>query len=476
MSATPVQASAPPDGSAACAAAGPGRSGLALAVIATCNAMIQLDDPIVNIALPGMRRELGLSAVDASWVVTAYLLAFGGLLLLGARAGDLLGRRRVFLVGVGLFTAAALLRGPAPGIEYLIVVRAVQGTGAALAASNGLALLLATFPEGTARKKAIAVCTAVGALCAAGGLLLAGSLTALSSWRWVLYLDAPLGLAVLVLAPFALRETARTRGRFDLAGAVLSVLASACVVYGLARAAEHPWSDELVVVSLVTGALALAAFVAVERRAEQPIVPPRLFAHRDRLLAYAGTLAAPGAVIGAYFFLSQFFQAERGWSALAAGCALMPLPATMVLVALVAVRWERRWGVRRLMAGGAVLLVVGNGWLAALDTSDSYARGVLPGLMALGAGMACCVLPATIVATSAVRPGEAGAAAGALNSLQAIGGSIGLATLVTVYTQGFGMAGGFTAGAVFACVALLAAVGMRRAPRPVRLRHVPLKP
>ncbi|WP_405606844.1 MFS transporter [Streptomyces sp. NBC_00076] len=178
----------------------------ALGVIAGCNAMIQLDDPIVNIALPGLREALGLSAMGAAWVINAYLLTFGGLLLLGGRAGDILGRRRVFMAGVALFTAAAALRGLAQSAEFLIAVRAVQGVGAALAAPSGLALLLSTFTEGAARKRAIAVCTMVGAVCTAGGLLLAGTLTSLSSWRWVLYLDVPLGLAIVLLAPIRARR------------------------------------------------------------------------------------------------------------------------------------------------------------------------------------------------------------------------------------------------------------------------------
>lgn len=444
------------------------RPGVALAVIALCNAMIQLDDPIVNIALPGMREGLGLSAVGASWVVNAYLLAFGGLLLLGGRAGDILGRRAVFLAGVGLFTAAAALRGLAPSGEFLVAVRAVQGAGAALAAPSGLALVLSMFAEGAPRKRAIAVCTAVGAVSTAGGLLLAGALTSLSSWRWVLYLDVPVGLVILLLAPFVIEETARSRGRFDLAGALVSALGAASLVYGLAQAAERPWSDPAVVGCVAAGAGLLVVFAAIERRAEQPIVVPELFGDRDRVLAYAATLAVPGALIGTYFFLNQFFQGRHGWSALATACALLPLPVTMAATAGAAVRLERRIGAKRLMAGGAALLVAGNLWLAGLGTSDAYASGVLPALVLLGAGMACCVLPPTVLATSGLARDEAGAAAAVLNSLQSVGGSIGLAALVAVTAQTGGMAGGFMTGAAFAGFALLAATLLRRGPREVR--------
>lgn len=434
------------------------RGAAALAVIAGCNAMIQLDDPIVNIALPGMREELGLSAVGASWVVNAYLLAFGGLLLLGGRAGDILGRRKVFMAGVGLFTAAASLRGLAPSGDMLVTLRVVQGAGAALAAPSGLALLLSTFAEGTSRKRAIAVCTTVGAVSTAGGLLLAGALTAIGSWRWVLFLDVPIGVAIVLLAPFVLDETARHRGRFDLAGALLSAVAAASLVYGLGRAAERPWSDPLVVGCLLAGAVLFAVFAAVERRAQQPIVVPRLFAGRDRLLAYLGTLAVPGALIGTYFFLNQYFQRQHGWSALATACALLPLPVTMAVTAGFAVRLERRIGARRLWAAGACLLVTGNVWLSTLGTGDAYAATVLPALVLLGAGMACSVLPPTVLATSRLRGDEAGAASSVLNSVQSVGGSIGLATLVTVAAHTSGMTGGFVASAAFAGCVLLAAL------------------
>ncbi|MFC7310257.1 MFS transporter [Streptomyces monticola] len=441
------------------------RPGLALAVIAGCNAMIQLDDPIVNIALPGMRADLGLSTVAASWVLSAYLLVFGGLLLLGGRAGDLVGRRRVFLVGVALFTAAAGLRALAPTTEILVALRAVQGVGAALAAPSGLALLLSMFAEGTARKKAIAVCTAVGACSTAGGLLLAGALTSISSWRWVLLLNVPLGLAILLLGPRVLDETARNRGRFDVAGALLSAAGAAGLVYGLSRAADHAWSDPTVAGPLAGGVALMAVFVAVESRASQPIVMLRLFADRGRVLAYLATLAIPGSLIGAYFFLSQFFQQQSGWSALAAAGALLPVPVTMAVTATFAVRFERRLGPKRMMALGATALAAGNVWLSQLDAGDAYAPHVLPALLLLGTGMALSVIPPTVLATSGLRSDEAGAAASVLNAVQTMGGSLGIALLVTAsadrgsFTDS--MSVGFTTGAAFAAAALVAAVSIR---------------
>jgi predicted MFS family arabinose efflux permease len=277
----------------------------------------------------------------------------------------------------------------------------------------------------------------------------------------VLLLDVPVGLAILLLSPLVLRETPRHRGRFDLAGALLSAAGAAALVYGLTRAAELPWNDPGVTGWVGAGAALLGVFAVVERRARQPIVAPRLFADRDRLLAYAGTLAVPGALIGTYFFLNQFFQRQHGWSALATACALLPLPVTMAATAVAAGRLERYTGARRMWIAGASMLAAGNLWLAALSAGDSYVTSVLPALPLLGAGMACSVLPATVLATSGLRADEAGGAAGVLNALQSVGGSVGLAALVTVSSQTGGMTGGFAASAAFACLVLLAATLVR---------------
>ncbi|MFJ3927818.1 MFS transporter [Streptomyces sp. NPDC090022] len=436
------------------------RPRLALAVIASCNAMIQLDDAIVNIALPGMRADLGLTAVGSSWVLNAYLLAFGGLLLLGGRAGDILGRRKVFFAGVALFTAAAAARGLAPNAEVLTAVRVVQGMGAALAAPSGLALVLSMFEEGAPRRRAIAVCTAVGAVSTAGGLLLAGTLSSLSGWRWELLLNVPLGLLILAVGPAVITETRRNPGRFDLAGALLSALGATALVYGLARAAEAGPGDARALGCVASGVALFALFAGVERRAERPIVAPGLFRSRNRVLSYAGTLAVPGSVMGAYFFLNQYFQQQSGYGPLDAALALTPLAATMALMAGAAVRLERLLGARYLMAAGASLLLTGNLWLSQLGAASSYWTAVLPPLLLLGAGMACCVIPPTVLATSGLARGEAGAASSVLNAVQTLGGSLGLAVLVAVASRS-GMSAGFTAGAVCAGVALVAALLIR---------------
>ncbi|MEV6583019.1 MFS transporter [Streptomyces sp. NPDC051582] len=467
MSASVIErpAAAPPAG-----APRRSRPGLALAVIAGCNAMIQLDDPIMNIALPGIRADLGLSALAASWVIGAYLLAFGGLLLLGGRAGDILGRRRVFVAGVALFTAAAAVRAVVPSGELLIAVRAVEGAGAAAAAANGFVLMLSTFAEGAARKRAIAVCTAVGAASTAGGLLLAGALTSAGSWRWVLLLNVPMGVAIVLLAPRVIAETGRIRGRFDLRGALLSALGAAALVYGLSQAAEHPWSDVLVAGPLLGGLVLLSVFVGTQRRAAEPIVRLALFRDRDRALAFASMLVLPGGLIGAYFFLSQFFQQHHGWSPLEAALGLLPVPLTMAAMAGAGVRVERAVGPKPMMAIGAAALIAENLWLSRLGPADAYLTGVLPALVLLGAGMAFCVIPPTVLATSGLRPEELGSAASVLNALQSVGGSLCIALMVTA-SAGYAdfsdtMSAGFTAGAAFATAALLIALSLRPRTRP----------
>ncbi|MFH9354220.1 MFS transporter [Kitasatospora sp. NPDC017646] len=470
------------------APAPPGRgavhAGVALGLLAGCNAMVLLDESMVQIALPGMSQDLGLTPVGLGWVISAYLLAFGGLLLLGGRMGDLLGRRRVFLAGVALFTVAAALRGAATSGDFLIAVRALQGVGSALAAPSALALVLSMFGEGALRKRAIAVYTAVGAASTAGGLLLAGMLSAVSSWRWVLLLNVPLGLLILLLAPLVVEETRPSRGRFDLPGALMSTLGAVGLVLGLTRAAEHPWTDVTVAGPAAAGVALLLVFIVIERGAQQPIVVLRLFDDRSRIWAYVGTFAVQGALIGTGFLLIQFFPQFAGYSPLLSAVALTPVTAAMISMSGAAVWLERRFGPRNLLLTGAVLLIVSNLWLSRLTPDFGYGEDVLPALLLFGCGMALCVVPSTILATSGLHSDEAGAASSVQNALQTVGASLGLAILVTAGTNaGRGaeqalpagapaeeaaghvfmesMSAGFVAGAGLAVAAFLAALFIR---------------
>ncbi len=295
----------------------PSTATMVLAIILTCQLMIVLDASIVITALPEIHTELGFSPTGLSWVQNAYALTFGGLLLLGARAGDLLGRRRVFMAGLALFTFASLLGGLAQSSTWLLAARALQGVGAAIAAPSTLALLTTTFSEGAARTRAIAMYSSASAAGASIGLLLGGLLTDLISWRWGLFINVPIGIAIVALAPRYLPDTEPRHGHFDLAGAATSVLAMSTIVYGFVRAASEGWGDSVTVAAFSAGILLLVSFLMIERRAEQPITPLRLFSDRRRSGAYAARMLTVAGMFSMFFFLTQFMQGVLHYSPLA---------------------------------------------------------------------------------------------------------------------------------------------------------------
>jgi len=300
-----------------------------LAVILTSQLMVVLDETIVNVALPDIKTALGFSDSQLSWVLNAYTLTFGGLLLLGARAGDLLGRRRTFLAGITVFTFASLVGGFATTGWFLLAARALQGVGGALAAPSSLALLATMFPEGRERLRAIALYTAVSIGGGAIGLISGGMLTQWASWRWVLFVNVPIGLAVLAVGASVLPETARRKGRFDLAGALTSTIGVGALVYGFVRAASSGWSDTVTVSAFVLGVVLLVAFVRTELRAEQPITPLRLLTNASRSGANVARGLLFAGMFGMFFFLTQFLQDVLGYSPLQAGFAFLPVPLTV---------------------------------------------------------------------------------------------------------------------------------------------------
>src|SRR6266851_3356490 len=327
-------------------------SAVVLAIVLTCQLMLILDVSVVITALPKIQSTLGFSPAGLSWVQNAYTLAFGGLLLLGARAGDILGRRRVFVAGIALFTAASLLGGLAQSELWLLAARTVQGIGAAIAAPSTLALLTLTFREGRERTRALSLYSAVSGGGGSVGLVLGGMLTTWASWRWGLLINVPIGIALIVLAPRYLPETERRTGRFDLTGAATSTLGMTALVYGFVRAAADGWSNRGTVGSFAAAALLLAAFVLTERRAEQPITPLRLFASRERSGAYAARILVIGGVFGMFFFLTQFFQDVKHYSALQAGLAFLPQTVVLFAMLLVVPRIVARVGSTWLLGGG----------------------------------------------------------------------------------------------------------------------------
>ena len=416
--------------------AGP-RLGLALLVIATAQLMVVLDATIVNVALPHIQRALGFSGSGLEWVVTAYALAFGGLLLLGGRAGDLLGRRKVFIAGLLLFSAASLAGGFATSQPWLLAARAVQGAGAAIIAATALALIATTFPEGQPRNRAMGVYAAMSVAGGAIGLIAGGLLTTYLSWRWVLFVNVPIGLAAALAAPRVLGESPRQRGRFDLPGAVTASGGLAALVYGLSNAATTPdgvshWADARVVASLAASALLLAAFTVIEIRSTHALLPVRLLADRNRTGANLIMLCAGAATFGMFFFLTVFMQAVWGYSALKTGLAYLPLTAGIMVASGAAAQLIPRIGARPLLLAGAPAAAGGLYWLSRISEHSSYAGAVLGPMLVIAVGLGLLFVPVTLVAMSRVADEESGVAASLRNTGQQVGGAIGLAVLGTV--------------------------------------------
>src|SRR3984957_3928597 len=330
-----------------------------LGVILTAQLMVVLDATIVNVALPHIQRSLHFSNSSLSWVLNAYVLTFGGFLLLGARSGDLLGRRRTFLAGITIFSLSSLAGGLAVTGWMLLSARALQGVGAALAAPSSLALLTTVFSDGPQRVRAIGLFTTGSAAGGAIGLVAGGALTQLVSWRWVMFVNVPIGIAVLLVGRIALQETPRRTGHFDIAGAVTSTLGMVGIVFGLVEAGPHGWSSPLPVGSLAVGAFLLGVFVRIETRAEEPIVPLRLFASGTRTTANVSRGLMYAGMYGMFFFVGQFLQDVAGYSPLRTGLCFLPVPAAGFLSSqLVSKGLVRRVPPKVLMMGGISLTVV----------------------------------------------------------------------------------------------------------------------
>jgi EmrB/QacA subfamily drug resistance transporter len=354
-------------------------------------------------------------------------------LLLGARAGDILGRRRVFLGGIALFTLASLAGGFAHSPAELLVARAVQGVGGALASPSALALLMTMFPEARARTRAIGLYTAVSIGGSAVGLIAGGMLSEWASWRWVLFVNVPIGIVLVALAIPSLPETPRQHGRFDLAGAVTSTVGMAALVYGFVNAASDGWGNLRTIGSFAAGLVLLAAFVLTELRAESPITPLRLFADRNRSSAYVARLLLVAGMMGMFFFLTQFLRGVLGYSDLVTGFAFVPLTAIVFAASQLSARvLVERVGAHRLMIIGITFSTLGMLWLTQLGEHSGYGSVVGP-LMVFGLGNGLAFVPLTSAALEGVDPRDAGAASGLVNVMQQVGGALGLAVLVTVF-------------------------------------------
>jgi EmrB/QacA subfamily drug resistance transporter len=472
-------------------------AGVALAIMLSAQLMIILDVTVVNIALPHIQTSLHFSSTSLSWVMNGYTLTFGGLLLLGGRAGDILGRRRVFGAGIGLFTLASLVGGLSTSAGMLLAARAVQGAGGALAAPAVLALIVSGFPEGRERTRALGIYMGVITGGSSLGLVLGGVITEWLSWRWVLFINVPIGIAVVAIAPLFVAETPRQAGRFDLAGAVTSTAGVASLVYGFVRAAANGWGDHLTLAAFGAAAVLLAGFLVIESRVRQPITPLRLFADASRSGSFAARLLLLAGMFGVFFFLTQFLQKVMGFSPLRAGVAFLPLTAALFGMSRTAPRLMPRLGAKPLMIIGMLPAIVSLAWLSRVSPATGYWSGVFGPMMLLGIGMGLVFVPLTTASLAGVAPADSGAASSMVNVMQQVGGALGLAVLVAVFgtasrtaqqhllpgltaaAQGqhvlaHGMATAFGLAAIFNVASLLVIVALIRArklaPQPAEVR------
>ncbi|MCZ4123694.1 MFS transporter [Streptomyces sp. H39-S7] len=421
-----------PATSAASPERGHGR-GIALLVICSCQLMVVLDITIVNIALPHIQTSLGFSTENLSWVINAYTLTFGGLLLLGGRLGDILGRRRVFTFGVLLFVLASLLGGLSQESWQLLAARSLQGVGGAIASPTALALITTTFREGPERNRAFGVFAAVSAGGSAIGLLAGGLLVEWLDWRWVFFVNVPIGLLIVLATPRYIRESERHPGNFDILGALTSTVGMVLLVYGFIRASKDGWSDSVTIASFVAAVVLLFVFLTVERRSKQPITPLWMFRDRNRAGVYGIMLSLSAAIFGMFFFLTLFVQNVLAFSPLRAGLAFLPVSVIIAVAAGFTSQLLPKWGPKPFMVVGAVLAAVGLGWLTMTDVDSSYLGSILGPILVFGAGMGLQFVSLTLMAVSGVEPKDTGAASGILNATQQVGGSLGLSVLVTVF-------------------------------------------
>ncbi|MGW6736314.1 MFS transporter [Streptomyces sp. NPDC055013] len=395
--------------------------------------LVVLDVSVVNVALPSMRADLGMSAQGLQWVVNAYAIAFAGFMLLGGRAGDLYGRKRMFLVGLGVFTLASLAGGLAQQEWQLLAARAVQGLGAAVLAPSTLTILTAAVPEGAARARAIGTWTAVGAGGGAAGGLVGGLLVEALSWRWVLLINVPVGAVVLAGSVLWLAESrAGDRRRLDLPGAVLVTAGLATLAYGISQTEASGWTAAATVVPLLAGLALIGVFLVVESRTAAPLMPLGLLRVRAVSSANAAMFLCGSAMFCMWYFMTLYAQNVLGYMPLEAGLALVPSSLAVILGSKLAPVLMRWFAPRTVAVGGTLVAVVGFGWQSTLSVDGAYLTSIMvPGiLMMLGAGLAAT--PLATLATSGAEPGEAGLVSGLVNTSRTMGGSLGLAILSTL--------------------------------------------
>jgi EmrB/QacA subfamily drug resistance transporter len=455
------------------------RKWLALALLSVVQFMVVLDIAIVNVALPSIQVDLGFSQENLQWVISAYALVFGGFLLLGGRAADLLGRRRIFLGGVVVFTTASLLAGLAWSEASLIAARAFQGLGAAIITPAALSILSVTFSEGRERNIALGVWGAVGGFGAAAGVLLGGILTDALSWEWIFFVNVPVGVVAFVLAPFLLSESRDAHvKRFDAPGAILVTAGLSSLVYAITQAGQDGWLAGETLAFFGTAVALLAAFVGWELRHPEPLMRFGIFRTKTVAGANVAGFIMGTAMFSMFLMLTLYMQLVLGYSAMKTGLAYLAVAGTAIIWSAVAAQLVTRIGVKPVLTAGMAFLTAGLVFFTQVSVGGSYLTDLLPGFLLIGIGIGFSFVPISIAALAGVQPAEAGLASGLINTSQQIGGALGIAALSTIATsrtedalatgtaQAAALVDGFTAafvaGVIIAGLGIVAALTLIR--------------
>ncbi|HYF71831.1 MAG TPA: MFS transporter [Nocardioides sp.] len=460
-----------------------GRAATGIAIVLVAQLMLVLDATVVNVALPRIDADLTFGPASLSWVLNAYTLAFGGLLLLGGRLGDVFGRLKVFEAGLAVFTVASALGGLAQTPGQLVAARTLQGVGAALAAPGVLALLTTSAPDEAARNRAFALFGAVSSGGASIGLLLGGLLTDVGSWRWTLFINVPIGIAVLVLAPRYVDETARRPGRFDVVGALTATFGAVSLVWALIGTPEHGWTSARTLGGFAVGVALLALLARTELRHPHPMVQPRLVRSRPRVAALAVTALVIGANLSMFFLVVQYVQDVLGFGPLMAGVAFLPFSLGIFAVSRVTPQVLPRLGARTMIVTGSAALALGYAWLSTIGTTDTYLAAVFGPMLIAGVATGFVFMPLTATVLAGVEPEHAGSASGLLQTTQQLGSAVGVAAIVSVYAAGAvpgefvpGLQAAFLTSAAFAAAAVLVALALpARDTRPVQIAEEELE-
>jgi EmrB/QacA subfamily drug resistance transporter len=455
------------------------RPWLALGLLCVVQFMVVLDIAIVNVALPSIKIDLGFSQGDLQWVISAYALVFGGFLLLGGRAADILGRRRIFLVGVAVFTVASLLAGLAWSDGSLIAARAVQGLGAAIITPAALSILSTTFVEGRERNIALGAWGAVGGFGAVAGVLLGGVLTDALGWQWIFFVNVPVGVAAFVIAPFLLRESRDAQvKRFDLPGAVLVTGGLSTLVYAVTQAGQQGWLAGETLASFAVAAALLAGFVGWELRHPDPLMRFGILRTSTVSGANAAGFIMGTAMFSMFLMLTLYMQQVLGYSPMRTGVAYLAVAGTAILWSATAAQLVTRVGVKPVMVVGMTTLTGGLVYFTQVSAEGSYLGDLLPGFLLIGIGIGFSFVPISIAALAGVEAAEAGLASGLINTTQQIGGALGIAALSTIATSGTedavgsgsalpvalveGFSSAFLVGAVIAALGIVSALVLIR--------------